>query len=124
MRKTLIILSLLFISFTANAEFTSLGKNSKGTEYLIDYGSIRKNGQFVKVWTYIIPGYQSKGVEIASSKTQDEFDCKNELRRTLYIIIYSDIAAQNIVKQFKHDGEWSPILPGSAEDGIAKLLCN
>jgi hypothetical protein len=90
-----LLLSAVF-SGSAAAEWTLIGP-SGGSEakYFVtyaDYATIRKTGNKVKMWVlFNYPTAQSapQGKTYLSQKSHEEYDCKEETERTLYLVFLS-----------------------------------
>ena len=89
MHKIFLMLALAIVSSNVAAEWTSVGKNNSFTGY-VDFISIEKNGNRVRIWSmndYKVPGFLTGGEKYLSTKTQVEYDCKAETKRTLSFVI-------------------------------------
>lgn len=90
MNKLLMVFVLAFTSYNSMAAWTFLYPAAEDGHY-IDLTSIRKDGNFVKVWTLIdIKKQEIQERGIYSLKMQTEFNCKDETFRILNSIAYSD----------------------------------
>ena len=129
MRKFILPMLLVLVSSGAAAEWVALGSADSGDAYYDIYvnpATIRKSGNMVKTWAM----YDYKTTQVSdkgqmSHKAQLEYDCKDERSRLLYISAYSgSMGNGNVV--YSSDGipgNWSPIVPGSVNEGAWKFAC-
>ena len=85
MKKLLLGLMLVMTATAASAEWTAADFNDEFIKY-VDFATIRRNGNFVKMWSlsdYKTVQKAADGQSYLSSKVQDEFDCKEEKTRLL-----------------------------------------
>ena len=125
--KLLIAALLALFSTSAMAEWTAVSFGDKQTTYA-DLATIRKSGNKVKMWRL----YDRKVAEtVAANKPflsiagQDEYDCKEEISRTLTYTFYSkNMGAGEVVYSSgnAHD-EFEPITPGSGIETLFKVAC-
>ena len=88
MKKLLIILFSILISFNSNAKWTKATEDL-GDTYYFDYGSIKKNNGNIFVWM-LIDQYKPDYSGNFSTKILYEIDCNPPLKgRSLSIIGYS-----------------------------------
>ena len=85
MHKAILMMILAVVSSSAMAEWDKLGATNVSTVY-VEPTTIRKSVNKVKMWS--LENFNSVQVVIGkkylSTKTQDEYDCKEEQYRTLY----------------------------------------
>lgn len=114
---------LALVAAPAWAEWVKLGENDEMILY-IDPGSIRKNGNLRKVWDIKDLKQRDEGGEM-STRTRNEYDCKEERRRTLSFSAHSEPMAGGETLSSKNysDGEWRAIPPGSVSARILKIVC-
>ena len=93
-----------------------------------DRATIRKSGNSVKMWVmddFKDSRVSSTGKQYLSSKSLNEYDCKNEQRRTLFFTWHSgQMGNGNIV--YSDDGvasNWRPVAPGSAGATLWGIAC-
>ena len=125
--KILIAALLAVFSTSVMAEWTEVGGNDDQTTYA-DLSTIRKSGDKVKMWdllNYKVAKTSAAGKLVLSSVDQDEYDCKEEIRRPLAIIWYSKNMGDGEVVYTSgamHE-EFRPIAPGSIANTLFKLAC-
>ena len=81
MRKLLLLLMLVFISTSVMAEWTALKWNHEdgGLTLYIDYTTIRKEGDRVKMLSLVdFEVVEKNEVDLFSSRAQNEYDCKRK----------------------------------------------
>ena len=127
MSKLLIAALLAVFSTSVLAEWTAVSFSDKQTTYA-DLSTIRKSGNKVKMWRL----YDRKVAEtVAANKPflsiagQDEYDCKEEISRTLTFTFYSkNMGAGEVVHNSRNlHEEPEPILPGSVAATLFKVAC-
>ena len=122
--KYLLALLMLFAS-PAWAEWTVSGGSDEFTQY-IDIATIRRNGNFVKMWDL----KDFKTVEkisdysFLSQKVQSEYDCKEERERLLAFSWFSGKMGSGTVVYSDNDPtKWIPIQPDSVAETLWKIVC-
>jgi len=126
MKKLLLTLMLSIVSSSAMAEWVEVDSNEKFIAYA-DPITIRKSGNKVKMWGLM--DYNSvnegAGYKYLSSKAQNEFDCKEEQRRTLYFSWHSENMGGGDVVYIGDEPtkNWSPVAPGSVGKNLWKFAC-
>ncbi len=127
-RLAIILVAVLCLSAggPAYAEWVSLGDNGHMTVY-VDPGTIRRNGNLVKMWTLLdfnTARTLPSGISYLSSKTQEEFDCAEESRRNLSLTNYSNnMGRGDVVITDSGEGKWVPIAPGTISQNLWKFAC-
>jgi len=125
MKKLLTIFLLLF-SINGHCEWTKLVDNDETSSY-IDKTTIKKNGSFVKVWElldYKTPQELNSG-KYKSSVILFEYDCKDERRRILSLVEYTE--QMGIGKQIltiDDPDKWSYVKPNTMQFLLMKSLCS
>lgn len=134
MHKFFLMLALAIVSSNVAAEWTSVGKNNSFTGY-VDFISIEKNGNRVRIWSindYKMPGFLTSGEKYLSTKTQVEYDCKVETKRTLSFVLYSEHMGNGERVSMGHSrpanddsgsGRHKLNLPGSIDKILWDLAC-
>ena len=127
MKRLLIGLMLLVTAVSASAEWTAADFNDEFIQY-VDFATIRRNGNFVKMWSlsdYKTVQKAADGQSYLSSKVQDEFDCKEEKTRLLAFTWFDGKMGSGkvVVSNGNVRGEWEPISPGSVGEALWKIAC-
>ena len=85
-KQLTLLLSLLLITTNAYAEWTLYSSDAKGSVHFYDKSSVKRNGDKVKVWTYMnftAPDSLAKSVNLSSARMLEEIDCVNETSKHL-----------------------------------------
>ena len=131
MKRLLMGLMLLATAGAASAEWTIVGDTGDGGDDFIqsvDRATIRRNGNLVKMWDlkdYKTVQKSAAGKSYLSSKTQREFDCKEETSRQLAFTWFDgQMGNGKVVYSIGNArGEWEPISPGSVGEALWKIAC-
>ena len=127
MMKLLMGIVLMLVSGAASAEWTVADVNDEFIQY-VDRATIRRNGNFVKMWSLTDDKTVQKtstGLSFLSSKEQREYDCKEERTRLLAFLWFSGqmgsgkVVFSNSVTSMT----WDPISPGSVGVTLWKIAC-
>ena len=123
--KLLLGLMLLLPATAARAEWTDVGESDRFITY-VDSATIRRNGNFVKMWDLM--DYKTMqtvaDVSFLSSKTQQEYDCKEERSRLLAFSWFSgQMGNGNVVLSDSEPDKWKPIQPESFGEIKWKIAC-
>ena len=125
MKKVLVLL-LLMVSTNVFAEWTRVGSNDEMTVY-VDYGSIKKKGNKVKMWYLFDHKTVQKpaGDRYLSSMSRSEYDCEEETKRMLDFYWYSGNMRQGemVYSQSNIKDEAESIVPGSISEALFKIAC-
>lgn len=125
MHKVILMILLAVFSSSAMAKWEAVAKSDNNTIY-VDYSSIRKAGNTAKMWfvfdfktpqTYAV-------VTLLSTKEQDEFDCKEEKYRRIYLTGHAENMVSGMVVYTEPDpGKWIPIAPDTVYVNLLKIAC-
>ena len=102
------------------------GEDKIGLTVYVDPDTIQREGNLVKMWslidykkTEIIPGDS-----LLSIRRQNEYDCTEERTRMLASMWFSgNMGSGRVVHSDSDEGEWKPVAPGSASEGLLKIAC-
>jgi len=125
--KKYLLLILLF-SGTVYGEWTKVGFSDESTIF-IDTQTIKKKNQFVTVTELMnFPlgtSSDDKVHNFKSSRTVEEFDCQNNLSRTVSFEWYSDVmgGGKQVYKD-THGYPYTKIVNGSLMESVKKRVCN
>jgi len=127
MHKAILMVLLAVVSSSAMAEWVAVG-TAVGSTHYANPNTIRKSGNKVKMWSLIdFNSVQevSADTKFLSQKTQQEYDCKEEQRRTLYFSWHSEKMGKGVIAHLddEPDKNWSPIPPESANEILWKFAC-
>ena len=116
---------LAILSSSAMAEWLLVGVN-EATILYCDPTTIRKAGDRVRMLSLfdLKTARNLDGKPYMSMQMQKEFDCKESQSRTLSVKAYSgNMGKGEVVSNKSSPGEWSPVLPGSAQETEWKVAC-
>lgn len=124
------ILFFMFAIFSSSvlAEWTLVGNDiEQGVKTFIDKNTISKNGNMVKMWSVV--DYESprsaNGKDQLSTKSLDEYDCKNEQYRTLTFHWHSHYKGEGeLLYSETVPSKMLPIVPDSVGEIAWKIACS
>ena len=128
MKRLLLGLMLLVNATAARAEWTAVGEGSEFI-YFVDTTTIRRNGNFVKMWNlmdYKTVKKSVAGKSYLSSKVQREYaDCKEETTRLLALALYAGKMGTEGVVLWDSEAsiKWSPMPPESPGEVLLEIAC-
>ena len=132
MKRLLVGLMLLMTATAASAEWTAVDESDRHIQY-VDRATIQRNGNLVKMWD--LKDFKTvktdAGYSNLSSKTQNEYDCKEEKKRILARTWFDGkMGSGKVVLDWRLNytngnvrGEWTPISPGSSAEALWKIAC-
>ena len=131
MKRLLMGLMLLVTAGAANAGWTIVGDTGDdGDDFIqyVDRATIRRNGNFVKMWDLLdfnTVQMSPAGHSFLSEKAQQEYDCKEEKKRILAFTWFDGQMGNGkvVVSNGNVRGEWEPISPGSVNEVLWKIAC-
>ncbi len=127
MKKLLLTIVLCVLNSNVMAQWSAVA-TATGRIYYTNPNTIRKSDTKVKMWSlidYILVQEVSADTKFLSQKSQQEYDCKEEQRRTLYFSWHSENMGKGEVIYIdnKPDNNWSPIPPESTDEILWKFAC-
>jgi Surface-adhesin protein E len=126
MSRILFMLLLFLVSSDALAEWIIVGGNEYSTIFA-DPTSVLRVGNIAKMLSlYDTDIAQVVGsISFMSSKTLDEYDCKENQSRTLAFYWYSGHMGEgNILYGNTDPRKWSPVIPKSMSETLWKFVCD
>ena len=127
--RTILILLLLLVSTSVLGEWTAVGSNAAiGVTTYADFGTIKKKGHKVKMWSlldYNTAQKGSGGVRYLSEMGRDEYDCKEETSRILDFYWYSGNMREGKIV-YSHPNikdEARSVIPGSIDETLFNIAC-
>ena len=127
MKLLTLFLSLLLITTNVYAEWIYFSKNVGGDILFYDKSTIKRNGDKVKVWTYMnfVPDdKEAKSLNVSSARALEEIDCVNETRKALS---FQSFTKPNLEGGMRDVPITNPtikyIVPDSSESILMKLVC-
>jgi hypothetical protein len=128
MRKSLLMLMLIFISTSVMAEWTALkwSHEDGGLTLFVDYTTIRKEGDKVKMLSLVdFKVIEKDETDLYSSRAQNEYDCKEKQIRQLFYSLYSDSMGKGKMEHANSEHlNWLPVQPGSMEEAMWEAACD
>jgi hypothetical protein len=126
MRKAIFMLMLVGMSNNALAKWVKLGE-IEDTGFYYNPSKIHKEGNEVKMWAlmdYKTAKQTIEGRSYLSDMSQEEYDCKKVLRRTLKLSMHSkNMGTGKIVYSSTLAGKWVHIAPNSTVEDLWKIAC-
>jgi len=122
----LIIYLLAFVSLNVNAEWLKLPDSPTARNY-IEVPVIKKDAGMDNVQAWLLQDFFAPQTMARSMKAITEFDCKNNLVRTLRIAVFSTPMAEG-VKLAEYDATtnmsaWYPIPRGTFAENAIEIAC-
>jgi hypothetical protein len=128
MSKLILMTALLLASFSAMAEWVSVGQSDDGVDLLyIDPNTFRIVDNFTKVWELLDYSTLQKTTKFSfrSIKMQIKFDCVNKKGKTLILLFYSDnMGGGRIVKSVLGSNKFLPVMKESTTELAYKYICD
>ena len=110
----------------SHAELVQLAEDDIATVYA-DTEAIVRSGETVKIWAlydYKNPTIQGEGVAVRSARVQNEFDCKENRRRTLYYTNHTgQMGAGESLSLNSHAFNWRPIPAKGPLASLKNVAC-
>ena len=125
MKKCLLVLLLLLTVLPVQAGWIGVDIAGKtGEAHYFDPDTVRKDGQFRKVWVLSSYEEKQKGGHHAV-KTLYEFDCTQDKARSITMLMYPDKKATGKVIGAHHEEstEWSGFSANSIFRKIEETVC-
>ena len=115
---------ILLVAGSVWADWVRVDSNEDSYVY-IDPTSIRKNGDKSYVW--IINDLKKRNdLGYLSARVKQEYDCKNELARNVYIRTFADSMAKGKVLgeyTYPNEGSWGFVPPQTMASTVLKIVC-
>jgi len=116
--KKILPLLLLTFSTTVYSNWTFVTKNDRGTEFSIDYSTLKVINGYKRVWLLM------SHPDGFSMKNLNEFDCNQQKYRTISRVSYSEKNGfGEILNSSNKVSEWDYPVPGSVSQTIFKNIC-
>lgn len=125
MKKCVLVLVLLLTMLPAQAQWTGVDIAGKpGETHYFDPDTVRKDGQFRKVWVLSSYEEKQKGGHHAV-KTLYEFDCTRNKARSITMLMYPDKEATGKVIGAHHEEstDWFGFSVNSSFRKIEETVC-
>lgn len=121
--KTLLITLVLLATGPVWAEWVRVDQNDEAVFY-IDPATIRKEGNFRKLWELQDLKQRHKNGEL-SRRARVEYDCNQERKRIIFMSTHRDFMLGGVTL-FSHefaDTNWGSVPPNTADENILKIVC-
>jgi len=125
MKKLLVLLFSILISFNSYGEWRYITDNVNGTNYYIDYETIKENNGYLYFWQlddYLEPLSDSDGPRF-SSILMYKVDCDSLSYKRLTATFYSGQMGKGTSKTISMDDDWLNSPSGSGGTLIRNELC-
>ena len=127
--KKILVLLLLMVSTNVFAEWTRVDNSPDGNMIVyIDYETIKKKGNKVKIWSLIDfkTVQKSSYGKYLSFVSRNEYDCEEETRRMLDLYSYSGNMrdGEQVYSQSNIKDEGTSIIPVSIDEVLFKIACS
>lgn len=123
MKKLLILLFSILLSFNSYGEWTEITESIDGSStFYVDEDTIKENGGYVYWWSL---GNSKKLVSgTLSAKFYNEGDCGiNRYRKLSYVFYKQPMGRGEDVTDNPQNPKWVYPTPGSIEGGVLDFVC-
>jgi hypothetical protein len=120
------LLAFVMVASPAWAGWEHVAEQENGARFLIDYQTIRKDGNKVKFWQLVnFPTPQTFGeFKYLSTRSRQEYDCKQEQRRFLTATLFESWNAKGEKLLTIEEAEkWQEIPPETVGRAILQKVC-
>ena len=125
--KKIVLLLLLMISTSVFAEWTEVGQSADGMTAYVDFGTIKRKGNKVKMWKlFDYKTVKESGVDrYLSEMRRGEYDCEEETIGLFDWHWYSgNMAEGEIVRSNTNIKDAiQSVIPGSMGETLFKIAC-
>jgi hypothetical protein len=124
--KVVLMLSLGLTCGLASAEWVAVGESDSLISY-VDYSTIRKSGNMVKMWSiydykHALEGFAGK--KFLSTKSRDEYDCIEEKARRISLSVFSgNIGQGEAIYTDSFVNGWVDVAPDSIGKTLWDIAC-
>lgn len=126
MKQFIIAVAMSCVTASAMAEWTSLSDIGYPDTYYIDKSSVRKDGNLRKAWIikdfHFFDDVGNNGEQ--SNRYKQEFDCKEERIRVLFLTSHSRrMAKGKLLKTINQPTTWTEVPPETVEREVLNVVC-
>lgn len=120
---------VMLVNLPVLANWEKVTENDNGSEFLVDFKTLRKDGNRVKFWRVLnySDAVKVNGQDVLSLRSRTEVDCKEETSRLLTITAFSQRNARGEdfgTHTFSEvDTKWLHIPPTSAMWTVFNAVC-
>ena len=123
MKKLLILLFSILISFNSYGEWTEITVNNEGVVFYVDKDTIKEHDGYVYWWD--LGNSKKLIVGTLSAEFYEEGDCGINRYRTLSFIFYKQPMGEGEgIKDNPQNPEWLYPTPSSVEGQILDFVCD
>ena len=124
MKKLLILLFSILISFNSYGDWKWIGENINNSQYYIDFEKIKSVDGYIYYWTLSDLLKPDKDGDF-SYITYDQGDCKLSRIMSLSEFYYTQpMGAGSVITNNIKNPEWAYPPPGSAHEYMLELVCD
>ena len=123
MKKLLVLLFSILISFNSYGEWTFHSTNSKGDKFYLDYETIRTNGGYVYYWE-LVNHKKSDTYGNMSVSAYYQGDCGIFRINMLSLISHSQSMGTGAREEFNYEPNWKSAPPSSIRAHTLNLVCD
>jgi len=125
MMKYLVFITLLTVSGFVRADWVLVDETSIGNKFYVDLESRKFSGDVVKFWEFVDYSEKNYG-EGKSGRYLEEYDCKNEVSRLLYVTVFSghNLTGYTSLDKPSSNQSWEPVPPNTPYYKILKTICH
>jgi len=123
MKKLLIFLFSLLISFNSYGEWKKIASNDNGTFFYLDEDTFKQNGGYVYSW--ILTDYLKPVMGDLSTELYVQSDCSTGREKHLAFNSYSKSMGRGTrTKTFTPPDQWVYPSPGSVNEILSNYICD
>lgn len=126
MKRICLLALLTIISNSAFARWEYSTGNETSSSY-VNPSTIRKAAKKVKMWVlndYVTPISLLENSSHLSIKSQDEYDCKDEMHRTLASYFFTGhMGTGEMIYSLVEPADWAPVIPDSVGEHNWAIAC-
>jgi len=126
MSRAILMFLLAVASSIAMAEWVEVSLRGNFTTYA-DPATILRDGNRIKMWNLFDYNEVKTGgnnEKYMSQKSQNEYDCKEEQKRTLYFSFHSEnMGRGELIYSDSNPTKWVPIVLGSLGESLWRFAC-
>ena len=123
MKKILILVFSILISFNSYGEWEEFGKNVDGDTFYIDEDTIKEHNGYV-YWWVLVDRLKPSESGIMSGKTYTQGDCGVNQYKWLSIIQYKQPMGEGSSETITPPAKWKYPPPDSIGGGLLKYVCD
>lgn len=118
---------LFFVSQSVSAAWVDIGYGTSTSSFFIDFDTLQKNGNFVRVWTkqeYKSPRQTASNAIFQSESFYTEFDCKEKKFRALSSNTYAESELKGgLVASKTTPNPWNFVPPDTIANVMLNIVC-